>query len=110
MDWKQLTSVEDLDRAIIASENVTVVLFKHSTRCSISRMALKMFESAWDETYNDVEAYFLDLLQHRDVSNAIADRFNVRHESPQMLILQGGKATFHASHHSIDVNHIKNYL
>jgi len=110
MNWKQLTSVEDLDRAILASENVTVVLFKHSTRCSVSRMSLKMFEGGWDETYDNVEAYFLDLLQYRDVSNVIADRFNVRHESPQMLIIKGGEVIFHASHHSIDVNHIKNYL
>lgn len=110
MNWKQLTSVEDLDRAISASENVTVVLFKHSTRCSISRMALKMFEGGWNESLSTVDAHFLDLLEHKDISAAITEKLDVEHQSPQMLVLRGGKVVHHASHSSIDADSIKNFI
>jgi len=64
-----------------------VILFKHSTRCSISRMALKQFENEFD-IENEVEAYFLDLLEHRDISNEIASRYDVYHQSPQLLLIK----------------------
>ena len=66
MNWKDLNSIDDLNAAISASDNGLVILFKHSTRCSISRMALKMLEMGWDESLAGVEAYYLDLLNHRD--------------------------------------------
>ena len=81
MDWKQLTSSEDLENAIEASDLGTVVLFKHSTRCSISRMALKMFEAGWDESLNSVSAYYLDLLEFRPISNAIAEKLEYTEKS-----------------------------
>ena len=110
MNWKHLTSVGDLEKAILASDLGTVVLFKHSTRCSVSRMALKMFEQGWDETLNDVSAYYLDLLENRPVSAAIGDKLHIEHQSPQMLILQNGQVVHHSNHHDIDVNAVKNYL
>ena len=107
MNWKHLTSIDDLDSAIISSENRTVVLFKHSTRCSISRMALKMFESDWDESLAEVDAHYLDLLEHRDISAAIAEKLGVIHQSPQMIVLQAGQAVHHANHSSIDAADVK---
>ena len=109
MNWKHLTSIVDLDKAIASSENGTVVLFKHSTRCSISRMALKMIESDWDDSLEGVEAYFLDLLDHRDISAAISEKLGVEHQSPQMLILQSGTSIFHANHSSINVADVKKF-
>ena len=88
MNWKHLTSIDDLDTAIVSSKNRTVVVFKHSKRCSISRMALKMLESDWDESLAEVDAHFLDLLEHRDISAAIAEKLGVIHQSPQMIVLQ----------------------
>jgi bacillithiol system protein YtxJ len=107
MNWKHLTSIDDLDTAIVSSENRTVVLFKHSTRCSISRMALKMFESDWDESLAEVDAHFLDLLEHRDISAAIAEKLGVSHQSPQMIVLQAGRSIHHANHSSIDAADVK---
>jgi bacillithiol system protein YtxJ len=107
MNWKHLTSIDDLDTAIVSSENRTVVLFKHSTRCSISRMALKMFESDWDESLAEVDAHFLDLLVHRDISAAIAEKLGVIHQSPQMIVLQSGKSVHHANHSSINATDVK---
>jgi len=110
MDWKQLTSVEDLENAISASDLGTVVLFKHSTRCSVSRMAIKMFEDGWDDSFKTVSAYYLDLLEYRPVSIAIADILDIEHQSPQMLVLRNRQVVHHANHHAIDVNSVKNYL
>jgi bacillithiol system protein YtxJ len=110
MNWKHLTSVGDLENAISASDLGTVVLFKHSTRCAVSRMALKMFEQGWDESLSDVSAYYLDLLENRPVSAAIAEKLDIEHQSPQMLILQNGQVVHHSNHHAIDVNTLKNYL
>ena len=73
MMWKPLQSLEDLDAAIAASHNHPVVLFKHSTRCSVSAMAKRNFEAQWDPT-QQAEAYLLDLIAYRSVSNAIAER------------------------------------
>ena len=69
MNWKDLTSIEELNSAISASNYTLVIMFKHSTRCSISRMALKMLEIGWDESLEAVDTYYLDLLNHRDVSD-----------------------------------------
>ena len=110
MDWKHLTSIEDLEKAISASDLGTVVLFKHSTRCSVSRMAIKMFEEGWDNSLNTVSAYYLDLLEYRPVSIAMVEKLGVEHQSPQMLVLRKGQVVHHANHHAIDVDTVKSYL
>jgi bacillithiol system protein YtxJ len=110
MDWKHLTSIEDLEKAISASDLGPVVLFKHSTRCSVSRMAIKMFEEGWDNSLNTVSAYYLDLLEYRPVSIAMVEKLGVEHQSPQMLVLRKGQVVHHANHHAIDVDSVKNYL
>lgn len=96
--WKKLESMEDLDAAIDESKTKKVALFKHSTRCSISSMVLSKFERAVEKSDKDVSYYFLDLIAHRDVSNEIAQRLNVEHQSPQLLILENGAVIKHASH------------
>lgn len=100
MNWKKLESVADLEAAIEASNNQAVALFKHSTRCPVSSMAKRLVESDWDLS---IDAYFLDLIKHRDVSNAIAERLGVHHQSPQMIMVKDGKAIYDASHESIKV-------
>lgn len=104
MMWKPLQSLEDLDAAIAASHDHPVVLFKHSTRCSVSAMAKRNFEAQWDPT-QQAEAYLLDLITYRSVSNAIAERFEVKHESPQMLVISDAHLQFHESHGFISAIH-----
>ena len=96
--WKKLESMEDLDAAIEESKTKKVVLFKHSTRCSISSMVLSKFERAVEKSDKDVSYYFLDLIAHRDISNEIAKRLDVEHQSPQLLVLENGLVKKHASH------------
>ena len=109
VNWNPLTSLADLDALSTASNEKPVLIFKHSTRCSISRMVLKQFEKDFS-LEDSITPYFLDLLNHRDVSNEIADRFNVYHQSPQLLVIKEGKSIFDASHESIDASDLKQYV
>ena len=84
--WKELTMQEQLDEIDSRSNSRPVVIFKHSTRCSISAMTLSRFERAYTDDLS-FEPYFLDLIAYRDVSDAIAERYGIRHESPQALLI-----------------------
>jgi len=100
--WIDLHSMEQLDEMEKISEEKTVAVLKHSTTCGISRMVLKMFESDYNLSEEEpVKLYFLDLKVHRDISNEIAERFSVRHESPQLIVLKNGEVVHHASHQQI---------
>jgi len=99
--WTDLTDKDQITIAKEESKNKTVGIFKHSTSCGISKMVLRNFESQFEENEN-TKLYFLDLRKHRDVSNAVADELNVRHESPQFIILQNEEVVHHASHQDID--------
>ena len=102
--WKYLESEEDLKEATEKSAEKKVVIFKHSTRCQISKMVLKNFEKEVANSDKEVDYYFLDLLNHRNISNKIADDFGVHHQSPQLIVLENGKAVNDASHQSISVD------
>ncbi len=106
MNWIPLVDLGQLNEIIVASSEKPVVIFKHSTRCSVSRMVLKQFESEFDLD-EKVTPYFLDLLEHRAVSNAIAERFKVEHQSPQLLLIKNGVAIYDVSHSSIDAEDLK---
>lgn len=102
--WKYIESESDLDKAVEESSDKKVAIFKHSTRCFISKTVLKNFEKEVEGADKDVTYYFLDLLEHRGISNKIADRFDVVHQSPQLIVLENGKAIADASHHNISVS------
>lgn len=99
--WKSLTSIEQLD-GILANSHSPAVIFKHSTRCSISTMALNRLQKLEDDFYSRADFYYLDLIAHRDVSNAIAEKLHVYHESPQVLWIDKGECTYDASHMEIN--------
>ena len=100
--WKTLESLSQLDEAVAQSHGSPQIIFKHSTRCIISKMALKQFEESLGEIPQHATLLFLDLISHRDISNAIAMQLGVHHESPQVVVIKKGQAVFHESHHSID--------
>lgn len=108
-DWKTLETISDLDEAVSRSFQHTVLLFKHSTRCSISTTAYDRLERGWNFS-PATELYYLDLLNHRDISAAIAERFNVQHESPQILIIKNGECVFHTSHTGIRIAAIEPFV
>jgi bacillithiol system protein YtxJ len=104
MDWNHLSSIDQLEALATKSFNTPQVLFKHSTRCSISSMALNRLESSTPPT--GVDFYLLDLLQHRNISAAIAEKFKVHHESPQVLVIINGECTYAESHMGISMDEI----
>lgn len=104
MNWIQLTDEEQLNEIVSKSENKPQVIFKHSTRCSISAVALQRLQKA--KQPDGIEFYFLDLLAHRPLSNKVAEFFKVHHESPQVLVIKDGKCVFNESHLGISMNDI----
>lgn len=102
INWITLTDLKDLEAMIQESFEHPVIVFKHSTRCSISRMALRQFETDWNLD-GKITPYFLDLLEYRPISNAIAERLGVVHQSPQVIVIKEGQAVYDASHEGISV-------
>ena len=109
VNWIPLQLMGQLDEIIALSNEKPVLIFKHSTRCSISRFALKQFENEFD-FQNQIDAYFLDLLEFRDISNEIASRFGIMHQSPQLLLIKEAKVLYDASHSDIQANELKKYI
>lgn len=105
MDWNALTDIKQLDEIAEESNENPILIFKHSTRCSISRFALKQFENEFN-LEGSIKPYFLDLLMHRDISNEIADRFGVQHQSPQVIVIKNGSAIYNASHQDIEAGRL----
>lgn len=105
MKWETLNSEQQfLD---LLSNEATLAVFKHSTRCSISTMAKNRIEREWDL---DLPIYYLDLLQYRPVSNLIASQSGIEHASPQLIVFKAGKPIYNASHNAIIADEVKALL
>lgn len=108
MNWINLDDVSDLDLITTKSHDIPVVIFKHSTRCSISSAAKSRLERGWGNTESKLaEVYYLDLIKNRNISNEVAQRFGVEHESPQILVIHKGKCVYHESHSMILADDLK---
>lgn len=108
MTWKNLTDIHHLDEISSASFQKPQLIFKHSTRCSISAAALDRLQRKWkDEEMQNVEPHYLDLIRYRDVSGEIMMRFGVAHQSPQAILIKDGKAIYDDSHFGIDYEEIR---
>jgi bacillithiol system protein YtxJ len=107
--WIPLISMEQLAELTEQSFEKRVLIFKHSTRCGISRNVLKQFEKEYDLA-TEVDAYYLDLLEYRPISSAIATQFSVEHQSPQLIVIKNGIVVHHASHSDIDALAVKNLI
>jgi bacillithiol system protein YtxJ len=111
MKWNALKSVDQINTIRTESKNSPVLIFKHSTRCNISRTSLDRLERNWrEEDMAGVRLYYLDLLAHREISNRLAEEFGVEHESPQVLIIKDERSTYDRSHFEIDYHQIKEAL
>lgn len=104
MNWVQLTSPQQL--ADIKNAEGYSLIFKHSTRCSVSLMAKKGFEMDGDVIPDNTTLYFLDLIAYRDISGQVAEMFGVQHQSPQVLLIKNGKCILNSSHSDISAHEI----
>ncbi len=104
MNWIELNSLEQISLIIEKSKEKPQIIFKHSTRCSISSIAKNRLERS--EELPDADFYFLDLIRHRAISDTIAVQFSVYHESPQVLVIRKGECVYDESHSAINMNDI----
>ena len=102
--WREMTTEAQIQEIVDASNDKPQLIFKHSTRCSISSMAKSRLEREWN--LENVEPWYLDLIAYRNTSNAIASQLGVQHESPQAILLKAGKVVYVSSHSSISVKAI----
>ncbi len=107
MNWIEIKSESDLNKIIQESfqDYFGIAIFKHSTRCAVSSMAKMRLSSTWDFK-EELPIYHLDLLSHRAISNLIAEKFDIQHQSPQLLVIKDGKCIYNASHLAISVKEI----
>ena len=97
--WTPLSTADELAALVQQSHQHPVLLFKHSTTCSISAAAKGKIERQWAASgLADYPIYHLDLLNHRALSAQIAADLGIEHESPQLLLVQNGAVRYHASH------------
>ncbi|WP_426493491.1 bacillithiol system redox-active protein YtxJ [Hymenobacter sp. 102] len=109
--WQPLTQAEQLNDIVRESFEQPVLIFKHSTTCSISAMAKGKVERQWaDAGLENAKIYYLDLLRFRPISQEIAQKFNVHHESPQLLLIQNGECTLDSSHMAIKLSEVKEVI
>ena len=101
LSWTPLISVDEINTIKEISENQSVLIFKHSTRCGISRMVIKQFESLFNEENKQLKVYYLDLLRFREVSSKLSEVFQVVHQSPQLLVIKNGISVYDESHYEI---------
>lgn len=105
MNWIALTNESQLSEIKDQSKNNPQVIFKHSTRCSISGVAKSRLERSTPPA--NVDFYFLDLIKDRSVSNKVAEEFAVSHESPQILLIKNGECVYDESHSGISMADIE---
>jgi len=101
--WNQLTNLEELDRLLVESRTRPQLVFKHSTRCIISKMVFSKVDAQAASLAEKMDLWYLDLLAYRSISNQIAEGMNVQHQSPQTILIKYGQVIHSASHENIDV-------
>ena len=106
MNWITLQSESQLEDILKNSALRPQVIFKHSTRCSTSALVKNRLERASQPQDKNIEFYYLDLLNHRPISNKIAETFRIHHESPQVLIIRNGECIYNESHLGISMDEI----
>jgi len=104
MEWIALTEEPQLEQIKEESKQQPVVIFKHSTRCSISSMAKNRLER--EVAPGQTLFYYLDLIRYRMLSNKVAADFKVQHQSPQVLIIKNGECIYEDSHNGINMDDI----
>ena len=110
MDWISLDSVNQLEQIATESKNKFEIVFKHSTRCPLSTVAKMRLQSKWTIPSDQILFYYLDIIKHRDISNELAERYQVKHESPQILLIRDDQAVYDNSHLDISIHDIESVL
>ena len=109
-NWSNLTEENQIAEIIALSSSIPVYIFKHSTTCGISAQAKENVEISYKNTDKPLSFYYLDLLKFRSISNEVASKLNVHHQSPQLILIHDGQVAFTTSHHKIKTTIIEDSL
>lgn len=110
LPWISLNTLNQLEEIAKTSQTKTQFIFKHSTRCGISRMVLNQFIEAYNLSEQQADLYYLDLLNYRSISDEVGYKFQVLHQSPQMLVVRNGVVVAHASHAEINNLNLPSFI
>jgi bacillithiol system protein YtxJ len=99
---KTLNEIQDIDKIIELSHGKFQLIFKHSTVCPISRMSYEKMLAEYPLLEDQADLYYLGVIEQRPLSNYVAEVLNIRHESPQLLVVRNGECIFNESHLMID--------
>ena len=110
LNWTPLISVDEINTIKEISKSQAILIFKHSTRCGISRVVIKKFESLFNEENKQLKVYYLDLLNFREVSSKLSEVFQVIHQSPQLLVVKNGISVYDESHYDITKVNLSKYI
>lgn len=110
VNWIPFNSLDQINIIKELSKSETILIFKHSTRCGISKMVIKRFEKLFEISMSNIKVYYLDLLSYRNISDEVGYIFQVQHQSPQLLIIRNKVVLKHASHYDITLVSLKKYL
>jgi bacillithiol system protein YtxJ len=110
LNWIPLTNLNQLDEIKEISKSEAVLIFKHSTRCGISSMVIKQFENLFTVEHEQLKVYYLDLLRYRNISDEVGYRFQVMHQSPQLLVIRNENSIHNASHYDITLTDLSRFL
>ena len=110
LNWYTIRSADQLTELDRLSKDKLMVIFKHSTSCPISKMAFKRFQKEADFDTEQVDLFYVGVINDREVSNAIASHYGVMHQSPQLIIIKEGDVIHHASHSAIVPSSVNRFL
>lgn len=106
LNWEHISEEKELKQLFNLEDNKPILFFKHSTRCSISSMALNRLEKEWALSDDECKLAFIDLIKHRNISNLLSDLSDVTHQSPQVILVKNGRMIYNASHSAINTSEI----
>ena len=107
---KRLNSISELESIIACSEATDIFIFKHSSRCGISAVVKSTFKKWLNSTENKNLAFVIDVIENRSLSKEIEQKFNIKHESPQLIWIRSGKAIWRGSHFEISQSNLNKNL
>lgn len=99
--WNVLESIPEVDEIFEQSKRRPQLLYKHSNRCGTCLFTKSEIENSSDDILKHSEMHFIDVISCRKVSDYIAEKLDIWHESPQAILLKNGKVVWHASHSAI---------
>lgn len=108
--WSNLAEESQIAEIVALSNSIPIYIFKHSTTCGISAQAKENLEISFKNTDKPFLLYYLDLLKYRSISNEVASKLNVHHQSPQLILVHNGEVAFTTSHHKIKTNILEDSL